>query len=176
MDHAVVSGQRGLGRGRAGDRDSSSPGCGVGAPLGRGGCQPLYTLVGGRSGEGAVPGRGVSGGTEQPHQVWVWQQREPEGPPGTSSPGIKTQAGPGKRAGVVWPGLQRDGLGGDPICLPSGSGIGCGQARLSRMTYPSELKLPLDRGYQPLDWSRTCLRFEELLGKLALLEAHHVPG
>lgn len=47
----------------------------------------------------------------------MWQQREPKGPPGTSSAGIKTQASPGKRAAEAWPGPQRDGLGGDPLYL-----------------------------------------------------------
>lgn len=44
------------------------------------------------------------------------------------------------------------------------------------MTHPSELKVPLDRGYWRSDWPRTCLRLEELLGKMPLLGAHHVPG
>lgn len=106
------------------------------------------------------------------------QQREPQGTPGDQLSGNQESgSSPGKRAGVVWPGLQRDGLGGDPLYLLAfwfWDWLWAGRAVKNDLSVRVEASL--DRGYRRLDWSVNCLRFEELLGKPALLDAHHVPG
>lgn len=109
--------------------------------------EPLQEGEEGASGPKHSPGAatkrepGQAGVCEQGHWVAALQAlgsccggSAPVGPLGTSSPGIKIVPGPGETAGVVWPGLHRDALAGDPMLhlLPSGAGVGCEQARGAR--------------------------------------------
>lgn len=97
--------------------------------------------------------------------------RSPEGPRDQLSGNKESGSSPGETAGVVWPGLHRDGLDGDPLyLLPLWCWGWLWAGGASGMTHPSELKLPLDRGYWPSDWSKNGLRFEELSGKPPLLD------